>query len=71
VGGLKNLTKLTYLDLSYCESLQNVDGLAKLIFSLANLNLSYCESLPVSPANDEMTTHKQVAAYQKRIRKAM
>jgi hypothetical protein len=35
------------------------------------LNLSYCESLPVSPANDEMTTHKQVAAYQKRIRKAM
>ena len=70
VDGLTNCTKLTDLNLSGCNSLQNVDGLANLT-KLTSLDLYDCSSLPVSLANDEMTTRKQVAAYQERIKKAM
>jgi len=44
VNGLVKLTKLTSLDLSLCESLQNVDGLANCT-KLTNLVLRSCKSL--------------------------
>jgi internalin A len=43
-SGLANLTKLTSLDLRYCESLKNIDGLANLT-NLTSLDLQSCFKL--------------------------
>jgi Leucine-rich repeat (LRR) protein len=70
VDGLANLTNLTSLDLSYCDSLQNVDGLANLP-NLSSLDLRWSNKVQPKPSIEEMTTRKEVAAYQEEIKKSM
>ena len=70
LDGLANLTKLTSLNLSYCDKVQNVDVLANLP-NLRSLDLRNCNEVHPKPSIEEMTTRAEVAAYQKRIKKAM
>jgi hypothetical protein len=58
------------LNLYYCHSLENVDGLANCT-KLDNLHLSESRSVKPKPSRGEMTTRKKVAAYQERIKEAM
>ena len=70
VDGLANLTKLTSLDLSFCHYPQNLDGLANLP-NLTHLKLKECYIVNYKWSKHEMTTRKEVAAYQEEIRKSM
>ena len=69
MDGLINCTNLISLDLRHCD-IQNVDGLAGCT-KLTELNLEYCNVVKPKPSPGKMTTRKQVAAYQERIKKAL
>ena len=67
VDGLANCTQLTSLKLRHCYNLKNVDGLANCT-QLTSLDLTSCEQLDVPPPQGDLTTRKQVAGYQDKIR---
>ena len=56
--------------MSWCESLQNVDGLANLT-NLTSLKLCGCDKIHPKPSKEEMTIREEVAAYQEEIKKSM
>ena len=70
VDDLSNLKNLTSLSLRCCYELQNVDGLANLS-NLTSLNLIGCDKVQPKPSKEEMTSRKEVAAYQQEVRKSI
>ena len=70
VDVLANLPNLTSLSLYSVDSLQNVDGLVNLT-NLTSLDLRWSNKVQPKPSIEEMTTRKEVAAYQEEIKKSM
>jgi len=68
LNGLSNLKHLKNLDLSGCKSIQNMDILCNLP-NLSSLNLDGCVKAQPAPTITTMTSRKEVAAYQKEIKK--
>jgi Leucine-rich repeat (LRR) protein len=64
--GLAHCTKLTELNLRECSSLESLDDLAG-CKNLKSLDMAKCTSADPQPSPVNMTTRKQVAAYQTKL----